>query len=551
MIEDNNCTMYEYILKREQGEDWEAMSFYNSTITRGEFFREVDKACAYFKEIGLVRGENIAICLPNIPSAIIAFYAANKLGIAVNLIHPLVPPLGLVKMLATVKSKVVLIMDIFYGQYEAELIKLGINCIICSAKDYLSLAYKCVLNVATASKTLAIKYGKKVASYAKVIGNREYTPISIEDYKDKGDQLAVYIHSGGTTGTPKIVMLANRAINECAYSISSIVKQVKRGQSMLMVLPMFHIFGLGVCMHSALYCNVNIIVVPSFNAKSVAKLIRKHRVTYATGVPSMYKKLLQERKFGGEYLKDMVCCYVGGDKLDGLTKTAFDTLMARYGSDCTLCEGYGLTEAGITTVNVKESSKPNSVGVPLGRIEIGIVNEKNNFMPNGTKGEICIKGDNLMSGYYNDRETTDKVLITANDGCKWVKTGDCGYIDESGHLYFLDRIKRMFKISGINVFPSEIERIVIENVRKVDKCCAVQFDYNGKRAVKLYVTLKEQPATELDKNGIKREVYNAIKTNLMKYSLPKAIEVVESLPITAIGKVDYKVLQDKERLHEN
>jgi len=546
MKQSNDFSMYGYLKARDKGDNRPLISYYNNRISTNEFFKQVDNVANCLYSYGLKQGDNIALCLPNIPNAIIVFYAANKLGVSVNLIHPLVPPKALGEMVTKLSSKVVFVLNMFYGKNKAVLEKLDAKVVVCSPSDYLKNIYKFGYDLWTSRNKIKSDNSLKVVRYKDFLKNCSKIAPNREHYSGIGEEIAAYIHSGGTTGVPKTAMLANRAINECSYSIRTLIgDEVQKGESMLMVLPMFHIFGLGVCMHSTLTAGARCILVPYFKPKMLARIVKKEKATYMTGVPSMYDKLVKIKGFGGKYLQKMKYCYCGGDKLKQEIKQNFDALMKKYNSNCRLCEGYGLTEAGVCNVNVEETSKVGSVGKTLGDIKVCIVDSDKNKLEYGNRGEICLSGDNIMSGYYMDEKTTNKVLFEDSNGTKWLATGDYGYLEESGHLFFVDRIKRMVKISGMNVFPNEIEYLVGESVEEIDKCCAVDFEKNGKPYIKLFVKMKEGYEYS---QMIEQKIKHTISTNLMKYSLPKQIECVSELPLTAIGKVDYNKLKEKEQI---
>ncbi len=549
MKKNNDFSMYEYLRIRDKGDDRPLISFYNSRITTNEVHRQIARLGSAITGLGIGEGDNVAVCLPNVPNAIFSFYASNMLGLPVNLIHPLVPSDLLASQVSEVGSKVLFILDLFYNQHKKAIKQLGIKCIVCSAKDYLKGGLKLALSIATNSKTRKIDYGENIIKYSDFIAGAPAEIPPVRQFDGIGEEVAAYMHSSGTTGEPKTAMLTNRAVNECSYSVRTLIgDEVELGESMLMVLPLFHIFGLGVCMHTTLTAGCRCLLIPRFNPKSVVKTIRREHVTYMTGVPSMYEKLLNDKNFKGDWMSDMKCCYSGGDKLSIDIKQRFDKVMTDYNSGCTLCEGYGLTEAGICTVNVKDNSLQGSIGTPLGDIKLIAVDNENNFLTADERGEICISGDNIMSGYYGDKETTDKVLFTGSDGAVWVKTGDYGSIAATGHVYYVDRLKRMMKVSGINVFPTEIERLTADNVTEVDKCSAIEMMHEGKSAVKLFVTMREGCKYNEE---VKAKIISVLSDKLMKYSLPRVIECLDSLPMTEIGKVDYQKLTIKEQTNEN
>ncbi len=547
MKQSNDYNMYEYLKDRDKGDNRELISFYNSKIRSNDLHREINRLGVALDGLGLVAGDNIAICLPNVPNAIISFYAANALGVPVNLIHPLVPSDLLVAQLQEVGSKVLFLLDIFYEQHREAIKSTGITCVICSAKDYLKGGLKLALSIAVHSKTKRIVYDEKILKYSDFISSgTEDILCPKRRHEGIGEEIAAYMHSSGTTGEPKTTNLSNRAVNECSYSVRTLIgDEVELGESMLMVLPLFHIFGLGVCMHTTLTAGCRCLLIPKFSPESVVRTIKKEKVTYMTGVPSMYEKIMRSKHFKGDWLKSMKCCYSGGDRLSIDIKNKFDKIMIENGSGCTLCEGYGLTEAGICTVNTKENSKIGSIGTPLGDIKVIAVGKDNMRLLSDECGEICVSGDNILSGYYGDEKTTNQVLFQDNEGVFWVKTGDYGHVSESGHVYYVDRLKRMIKVSGINVFPTEIERIIADNVPAVDKCSAVEMMYEGRTAVKLFVTMHDEYCYNSD---IEMQIISVLKDKLMKYSLPRVIECLDSLPMTEIGKVDYKKLTIKEKI---
>lgn len=546
----NDYSMYEYMKMRNKGDNRALISFYNTRISCDELHYEIEKLGTALTKSGLIAGDSVAICLPNVPNAIISFYSANMLGLPVNLIHPLVPSELLASQITEVGSKVLFILDIFYNQHYDIIRELGIKCVVCSAKDYLKGGLKFALSIATYCKVRNIHYNNNIVKYSEFISvpKGEKVHYKNRQFEGIGEEIAAYMHSSGTMGEPKTAMLSNRAVNECSYSVRTLIgDEVAHGESMLMVLPLFHIFGLGVCMHTSLTAGCRCLLIPKFNAKSVVKTIRREHATYMTGVPSMYEKITSDKNFNGDWLQDMKCCYSGGDRLSQEMKDKFDKIMIDNGSDCTLCEGYGLTEAGICTVNTKQNSLKGSIGTPLGDIKVMAVDSLCNNLPVNECGEICLSGDNVMTGYFGDSKTTSQVLFVDGEGTLWIKTGDYGSVTESGHVYFVDRLKRMMKVSGINVFPAEIERIASDNVKAIDKCAAIEILYHGKTAVKLLVAMKEDYTFSAE---IESEIISVLTDKLMKYSLPRVIESVSSFPVTEIGKIDYKKLTVKEKINE-
>lgn len=530
-----DCTMYEYALK-EGRDNREIMNYYGRAVFYDSFSADVDALALYLHNSGIGKGDSVAMCLPNIPNAIIAFYAINKVGAIANIVHPLLPAGGLSAILDETPCKAILINDVFYSKYK-RVIPDETLIIRCSMGDFMPFYMRIPFKFFTKFAFLGAK-GISWTSLLRCARSQFKTTQKQIGIVTKGDDIAVFLHSGGTTGDPKTVMLSNKALNAVAFNINSLNgHDLKAGTSMLMVLPMFHVFGLGVCMHSTMSAGARALMLPYFKPKATVKVMRRERVTFVTGVPQMYAKILKEKAFYGDYLKDIKYCYCGGDKLNESIIDNFKKATDEYQSKCVLSEGYGLTEAGICTVNTADNYAIGSVGAPIGNVKIKIIDDNACELPPFERGEVCIGGDSIMSGYYNAPVTNKQVFVTM-DGEKYLRTGDIGYVDEKGRLFFADRIKRMVKISGVNVFPSEIEREA-ERLKFVDKAVAIgKMTPDNKSYVKLCIKVKEGERVYAP---IKR-VRDALESELMRYAVPREIVLVDEIPFTALGKVDYVAL---------
>ena len=515
-------------------------SFYGKRKTRDDFYLEIDRVAAFLASHKWGKDDSIAVCLPNIPDAIVTTYAINKIGAVANIIHPLVPSEGLRHIVENIGSSALFIFDLFFEKHRQVIEELNIPTIVCSVQDYVSKPLAAMLKLATRNKTKGIEYGKKIYRYSDIVRTE---PINIED-RGTGEDIAVYLHSGGTTGSPKTVMLSNRALNALADKTKNLVNSgFDENDSMLMVLPLFHGFGLGVCMHTVLSASGRVVLMPSFNAKKAIKLLKSEKITYIAGVPTMYDKMMDEPSFVGKHLKTLKHCYCGGDKLPEATKTRFDELLKKSGNPISLNEGYGLTEVvTVCAVNTEEESRFPSVGKGLDGVRFKIIDSDGNTLPIGEIGEICVNTEATMSGYFGDEATTMKTMKKDANGDIWIHTGDIGYLDEDGFLYFKDRLKRMVKIAGVNVFPKEIEELV-EKMPEIRFATAISSKLNGKQIIKLFVVMQSGYTftSEVEDNIRKK-----IASELMKYSVPKIIECRKELPLTAVGKVDYKQLQEIE-----
>lgn len=532
-------SMFEYVVDETQrlqrkNKVWD---FYGASIGIGKFIDTVNSFSGYLQSLGIDKGDNVVLCLSNIPDAIVAFYAINNIGAVANLVHPLIPGEGLKKISEYMNPKAFVLFDEFYYKYDW-LENSDKPVILCGASDFLPSLFKIPYNLFIRNTVKNINYDNRVVRFKDAIGKFEYRKVEI-----KGDDIAVYMHSGGTTGTPKTVMLSNDAFNHLADNIIDLIGGgVDDSEGMLMVLPLFHTFGLGICMHTVISAGGQAVLMPKFRPKAACRLVKRAQVTYMAGVPNMYAKMVASGKFKGKYLRKIKNCYCGGEKLSDDIKKAFEEAMAKSGNPIKLCAGYGLTEGGICCVNTMDIHREGSMGKPVKNNTFAIVNDNDRFLPPMEKGVIALTCNSMMSGYYKSPELDKEVFFTDNIGRKWLKTGDIGYMDVDGYVYFVDRLKRMVKISGVNVFPQEIE----DCVNKFDgvlRSCIVSYKDGGKTFLKLYVVLDDGIVGD---EGYLDALRAHIAENLLKYNMPKIIETVKSLPLTQIGKVDFKILQDRE-----
>lgn len=532
-----DCSMYEYFVRGtgHLPRTNRTVSFFGRELTLGEVLTEIDAFAARLTQIGVAKGDNVIICLGNIPDAVIAFYAVNKTGAVANLVHPLVTADRLVEIATRMHSKAAVLFDEFFGKYDGWK-ELGIKTFVAGAADYLPRTLAPLYRIAKAKATFAC------------IGQERFTSAVAKGKKSApseavavgGEDIAIYMHSGGTTGTPKSVELSNRAFNALAHNLLALIggKPVDDRDAMLMVLPLFHNFGLGVCMHTSLSAGGKIVLMPRFDPKGACRLCRSAGVTFICGVPNMYGKMLDSGEFGEDIMRKLKYCYCGGDRLSDSIRRKFEDLAARVGNPIKLYEGYGLTEAGICCVNMKGRERAGSIGKPVDNTYFEAFGDDGKPVPRGTEGELCISTDMAMTGYYKDPEATARVFFDY-DGKRWLRTGDIGRLDDDGFVYFVDRKKRIIKISGHNVFPQEIENVV-NKVDGVKRCCVVAADDGGKASVRLYIQ-KDDGAEE---DAVRAAACGAIGEKLMKYSMPRSIIFVDRLPLTQIGKVDYRKLEE-------
>lgn len=525
-------TLYDSLLKYKDT-NLKALYFENNEFTYKTLINNTQKMMPFFKEKGIKKGDVVTLVLPNIPSTICCFYALNAMGVILNIIHPLTTFNNIISSMKDVGSNYAIVLATLYKDNEQSFIKSEYTFFFANPMEDSNFLLKNIFY---------LKY-KKVKENSHLFLLDKYKRCVPNDYSINYDEnnTSIYLHSGGTTGTPKIICLSNSAINNLANKVKNdILKVDPTGKAMLAVLPSFHGFGLAMGIHAPLSNGAISALMIKFNTKKVVRWINQNKVNYIIGVPLLYQKLLNDKDFINAKLENLEFCFIGGDNVSTSLIEKFNNLMKEKNSSNLLLEGYGLTETvTVCSVNTKDNFKMGSVGKPLGNIEFKILDENNNQLNENEIGEVYISGDTLMNGYLNDEITTNKTLIDINNK-KYIKTGDLGYLDNDGFLFLKGRIKRVFKISGINVYPSEVEKIVTD-LKDVYDASLEYFDNNGPH-LNLYI-IKNKNSTRTDSELIEL-IQNRLKNEVLKYSLPKNIVFIDKFPKTNVGKIDHKAFSD-------
>ncbi|MDY4788185.1 MAG: class I adenylate-forming enzyme family protein [Bacilli bacterium] len=490
------------------------------------FLRMVDSFANGLITLNIKRGDVVTICAPNVVESITAFYAINKIGAINHMVHPLMQEETLVKNMNEVHSKCLIILNTSIKTYSNILNNSNFPVIIIDPARILGKIPSTIFK--RQNKIPSIKEYKNCFDFHKLLHKKEQDFVVNNVY----DDCAVLLNSGGSSGEPKIIQLSSYAMNnlvaEGNYILNVSEKEVK-GLYMLAVLPMFHGFGLCMGVHAMLMHGGAINVMPKFHPLEVIKYIKKRKVNYIIGVPALFEALLAKEKFNGKLLRHLRICFIGGDFVSPNLIARFNKRMEENNSDCRLFEGYGLTETvTVCTVNNFQNNKDGSVGKGLSCVDIQIVDEHNKIVSPNTIGEIVVGGKTLMNGYLNEINPFIKI-----NNQRYVKTGDLGYLDNEGFLFFKQRIKRLLKVKGINVFPSEIEKMITNYIEVKDACLvSVKSD-----TLRLYIVLNKGFKDNLDER-IKED----IKRHISTFAVPKEIIYLKYMPQTNVAKTDYKVL---------
>ena len=513
-----------------------AVYFMGRKIKFKDFISEIDKTASYLQSIGVKSNDVITICLPNIPSAFIAFYAVSKLGAVINMVHPLTPGLALCEIMKNTKSGIVFTLDLKYKENYELFSSNNYKCIVCGAAHHLSkikgFFYKIINRKQFNFKNLTYTDFKNCQKTKKtnIVPDNDYL------------KPALYLHSGGTTGDPKTIVLSSFAVNSNTAYVPHMIERSKDlvGLTVLAVLPMFHGFGLSICINGALIHGATAVAMPMFSPKLIVKTMKKIPINYFLGVSAIYEALLNNKKFINKNTKNILRCFCGGESMSLSLKQRFDEFLKSGKSEAKLQEGYGLTEmVTVTAVNLKDDYIEGSVGKALPGLSVIAVDQDNKIVK---EGELCFAGNTQMLEYLNDVETNKKVFFEY-DKKRFVKTGDYGCVDEKGYIFIKQRIKRIAKVNGIAVFPLEIERYSEELDFVLSACAIAVSDKKHGEIINLFVILRDKNS---DKELCKINLINHLKLKLIKYAVPKKEKVffVDDFPKTNVGKIDFKKLEE-------
>ncbi len=522
-----------------------AYSFMGKHTTYSKFANDVIRCAKALKNIGIKENDKVTICMPNCPQTVIMFYAVNIVGAIANMIHPLSSENEIAFYLNESQSVAAITLDQFYGKFSAIRDKVKLDTlIIADIKDALSPITKIGYALTSGRKIPKLPSDAPIIKWKDFIkGGKSFSGDYTSD-KTANDP-AVILYSGGTTGVTKGILLSNLNFNALAAQIIATNPVFRPGDSMLAVMPMFHGFGLGVSVHSMLASGGRCILVPRFTPESYARLIVKHRCNFIAGVPTLYEALLRQPVMKGADLSCLKGVFSGGDSLSIELKKRFDKFLCDHNSSVKVREGYGTTECVTAScLTPLHLSKEGSIGQPFPDTYYKIVVPgTQNEVEYGVDGEICLAGPTVMMEYVNHPEETAKTLQVHADGLKWVHTGDLGYMDEDGFVYFKQRIKRMIVTSGYNVYPSQLENILDANELVQMSCIIGVPDPIKMQKVKAFVVLKNG----FEKNEENKQLLlDYCKKNIAKYALPYDIEFRDELPKTVVGKVAYRVLEEEE-----
>lgn len=532
-----------------------AIIFANKKIKYLELFIQIEKVAKALKNIGVKKGEVVTVCMPNTPESAYLFYACSMIGSVADYIDPTESTEGLEKYLNISNPKYLIMLDMCFDKFTSLIEKKNIkNVVVTSPLESLPLVmnslniknrisnkdiykkHKEIINNSTAKYMLYKDFIKKGNNY---IGNLE------EEYEK--DRPVAIVHTGGTTGVPKGVLLSNDNLNELTNQIKNSSVNFIRHYLLVGVMPEFVGYGLSVGLHTSLVCGMKTMMIAKYEPEKIPEVILKYKPNCMAGSPAHWEifsksPLINKENIDLSFFKAPI---EGGDTLNAKVENKVNEILQKGGCEYKIQKGYGLTEkcSAVTVCFNNEVNKPGSVGVPFSKTVVSIYdNDKKEDLHYNELGEICVNAPDVMLGYYGNIEETNKVIRKHSDEKLWLHTGDIGYITEEGLLYVVGRIKDIIiRYDGKKIYPYNVENILLKC--PIVKSVAVigisdPNHYNGEVPVAFL---------SIDDNYTKEEaleiINNYANNTITDYLIPTSYYIENELPKTQVGKVDKKLLK--------
>ena len=534
---------FEYVCQRSKNHlNDTALEYYGRKFTYADLIVNVKKTAAALRGAGVKKGDIITVVSIMTPEIIALFYAADMMGATLNLVDPRYSVEGIREYIEEVDSHLLVCLNVVYERCRQAAKRTNVEkVIVLSPADSLPPVMAVGYKLTTPDKN---KYASNVIRWKKFMAGGKDQSTAAEPYDP--DHACVVVHTGGTTGSPKGVMLTDDCFNGIALQFQAYPKLFHRGQKLMNVMPPFIAYGFACGIHLPLVLGFTVIIIPNLDPAKLGSLVLKHKPEHMFGVPTHYQQLASDPKLRDKDLSFITNYAAGGDSLSRGAEQTVNDFLAAHGARYPIAKGYGMTEvSSAATVAAGLDNKPGSVGIPMVNTVVAAFEPgTDRELPIGQRGELCISGPTTMKGYYNKADETAMILRRHPDGRIWVHTGDMGYLDEDGFVFLDSRIKRMIiRHDGFKVFPSMIENVVSRHPA-VHQCSVVgctDKDHVQGRLPFVYIVLKAD--TTAKKKQVIRELERMCAEELPEYVQPVAYKFISSMPMTPVGKVDYRQLE--------
>ena len=542
------CTIFDYLYKsNKEYTSRVALNYFGRRISYGELFKNIIMTARALKQNGIGKGSIVTVLMPTFPETVYLFYAFGKIGAIANMVDPRTSAEGICDYIQEVGSEFLVVVDVALPKIYEILNRTSVKkVLVISPADSLpaipSVLYRVKQQSTVNLNNICIDWKSFIAEGA------AYTGTTVAEYAK--DQVVAIVHTGGTTGKPKGVMLTNDNLNASAFQCQISGIDMQREHTWLNIMPPFIAYGVGNGLHLPLAIGMETILIPQFDPNKFDKLLLKYRPNHMTGVPSHYGNIINSKRMKNADLSYIIAPTVGGDSMDIKLEEQTNKFFKNHNCEYMVTKGYGMTEvaACVTVCISNECNRLGTVGIPLTHTVVSIFDPDTcEELTYNQQGEICMTGPNTMLGYFNNIDATKEIIRKHQDGLNWVHSGDIGYMTEDGMLFIVDRIKRMLvRHDGFKVFPSMIEKVIAGH-NAIQSCCVVSTpdpDYTQGMLPIAHIVLNKEYAGQ--EGAIKQELQVICHRELPEYAQPIDFLFRDSMPLTTIGKVDYRALEEED-----
>jgi len=539
------CTAFEYVCQQNKGRLNEtALEYFGRKITYADFIVQVKRTTAALRAMGVQKGEILTVVSVMTPEIIYLFYAADRMGATLNLVDPRYSAEGIHDYITEVNSRILVCLNVTYDRCVQAAKRTHVEkVLVLSPANSLPMPLQLGYKMKNPDRN---RYASNVIHWNDFIQKGKGQNTTAEPFDPA--HACVVVHTGGTTGSPKGVMLSDSNFNAIAQQFAAFDQLMCRGQKLMNIMPPFIAYGYACGVHLPLSLGLTVLIVPNLDPAKLGSLVLKHKPEHMFGVPSHYQQMAADPKLKDADLSFIRNYAAGGDSIAQGAEQTVNDFLAAHGVQYAMAKGYGMTEvSSAATAAAGHNNKPGSVGIPLVNTLVSVFDPGTDHeLPIGQRGELCISGPTLMLGYYGMPEETANLLRRHSDGRVWAHTGDLGYMDEQGFVYVESRIKRIIiRHDGFKVFPSMIENVISRHPA-VQQCsvvgCADKEHVQGRLP---FVYLVLEPSAVAKKKQIIRELREMCAEGLPEYVQPIAYKFISSMPMTPIGKVDYRRLEEE------
>ena len=533
------CSAYELLYRNNKNclSDT-ALNYYGRKITYGKLFEEIQKTACAFAAIGVGEGDTVVLCTVNMPETVYALYALNRLGAIANLVDPRTSEDGLRCYFNESAARVVLTVDLACPMIQKAIRGTAVRCIILvSPADSLPVGKQFACRLKRKPAALS----QEVLSWRAFTNGGASASVKYADYRPA--RCFVMAHTGGTTGTPKSVMLSDDNLNSVTYAYDYIGIPFQRGHRYFNDLPPFIIYGLSLAVHTTLCHGLEVILYPVFDSREFPKLFARYKPHHFSALSDHLYYLSTSPATRKMDLSFLVTAAMGGDSLNVELEKSVNRYLADHGCKYEVAKGYGMTELAATAIlSFPGANKTGSIGVPLVINTVKIVDpETGKELGYNETGELWISGPSVMLGYYENPQADAETLVTDGQGRCWIKTGDLAHVDEDGLVFHDGRIRRIYltvsKGQPAKIFPTLVEQTILE-CEGVDDCMVVgRFMKDSAYYEPVAFVVAHQG------NALQDTLAARCRIALPDYMWPAEYRFVDAIPLTPVGKKDYRTLE--------